>query len=86
MVDPILQLLWSGIMTKSRGIRRAPRRRWRAIAYVPDPTAPNGRRRTVAGRAAAATPDGLTAWINRQRRAGNVVDTYTVASLDELLP
>lgn len=70
-------------MTASRGIRRAPRRPWRAIAYVPDPVAPNGRRREVAGRAAAATPTGLGAWVARQRAAGNVVDKYRVGTLDE---
>lgn len=60
------------------------RRPWRAIAYVPDFTAPNGRRRVVAGRVAACTPDGLTAWINRQRQAGNVVDVIRVHSLEEV--
>lgn len=70
-------------MTKSRGIRRAPRRPWRAIAYVPDATAPNGRKRAVAGRAAAATPTGLRSFVQRQLAAGNVVDRYDVRELGD---
>lgn len=70
-------------MTASRGLRRAPRRPWRAIAYVPDPVGTTGRKRAVAGRAAAATPAGLRAWTARQRAAGNVVDKYRVGTLDE---
>jgi hypothetical protein len=57
-------------------------RLWRAIAYVPDRTAPNGRRRLVAGRVAACTPDGLNTWIAKQRRAGNVVDVMHVKALE----
>jgi hypothetical protein len=57
-------------------------RLWRAIAYVPDQTAPNGRRRAVAGRVAACTPDGLSRWILEQRRRGNVVDVIRVHDLE----
>lgn len=57
-------------------------RLWRAIAYVPDETAPNGRRRKVAGRVAACTPDGLSRWILEQRRRGNVVDVLHVPDLE----
>lgn len=59
------------------------RRPWRAIAYVPDFTAPQGRRRVVAGRVAATTPDGLTAWLNRQRSAGNQVAVFRVSTLED---
>lgn len=71
-------------MTRGKGLRRAPARPWRAIAYVVDPWAPAGRRRAVAGRCAAATPAGLRAWIARQRAAGHVVDRYRVGTLDEV--
>lgn len=70
-------------MTRPRGIRRAPRRPWRAIAYVVDPLAPQGRKRAVAGRAAAATPGGLRDWCARQLAAGHAVDRYRVGTLDE---
>lgn len=65
--------------------RQCRRRPWRAIAYVVDPTAPNGRRRLVAGRVAAATPDGLTRWLNAHRTAGHAVDVYRVASIEDVL-
>lgn len=62
-------------------------RPFRAIAFVPDETAPNGRRREVAGRVAACTREGLDAWITRQVAAGNVVDVIEVLDLlDEIPP
>lgn len=60
-------------------------RPYRAIAYVPDVTAPNGRRRQVAGRVAACTPEGLEAWIARQTAAGNVVDRLEVHGMFDTL-
>jgi hypothetical protein len=71
---------------RARRARRAGRPRpWRAIAYVVDPVAPNGRRREVAGRVSAATQDGLTRWVNAHRLAGDAVDVYRVGSFDEVL-
>lgn len=60
----------------------ARRRPWRAVAFKPDPTAPNGRKREVTGRTAACTPDGLNGFIRRQTLAGNVVDTLKVLELE----
>lgn len=69
-----------------RAARRAYRPRpWRAVAYVPDPTAPNGRRREIAGRASALTEDGLTRFRSSHRRAGHAVDVFRLTGLEELL-
>lgn len=71
---------------RARRARLAARRRpWRAIAYVVDPIAPEGRRRAVAGRTAATTQDGLTRFVNSHRLAGDAVDVFRVASIDEFL-
>jgi hypothetical protein len=64
---------------------RGRERPWRAIAYVPDAQAPNGRRRHVAGRVAACTADGLTRWITSHRRAGHVIDVFRVSSIEDVL-
>lgn len=61
------------------------RRPWRAIAYVVDPWAPQGRRRAVAGRVSACTADGLTRWVNAQRAKGHAVDVYRVGALEDAL-
>jgi hypothetical protein len=58
------------------------RRPWRAIAYVVDPTSPNGRRREVAGRTAAVKREGLDEFIKRHRRAGHPLDVYEVLAID----
>lgn len=60
----------------------ARRRPWRAIAYRPDPTAPNGRKRGVVGRTSACDRGGLQAFIDRQEADGNVVDVIEVQPLD----
>lgn len=60
----------------------ARRRPWRAVAYKPDPTAPNGRSREVTGRTAACTEEGLAEFVLRQVDAGNVVDLYEVQPFD----
>ena len=65
--------------------RRGRPRLWRAIAFVPDPVAPNGRRREVAGRVSACTQDGLTRWVNEQRAKGNAVDVYRVGTIEDVL-
>lgn len=57
-------------------------RPFRAIAFVPDWTAPNGRRRVVAGRVAACTREGLDRWVDAQLAAGNDVDVIEVVPLD----
>lgn len=65
--------------------RRTYRRRpWRAVAYVPDATAPHGRRRVVAGRASACTEDGLARFRLEHRRAGHAVDVFRIDSLEEV--
>lgn len=57
-------------------------RLWRAVAYKPDPTAPQGRRRVVAGRTSATTPDGLSRFMAAHRSQGHVVDVIQVSTLD----
>lgn len=57
-------------------------RPFRAIAYTPDWTSPNGRRRVVAGRTAAVTRAGLDRWIRAHEAKGNVVDVIVVDALD----
>lgn len=61
----------------------ARRRPWRAIAFVVDPTAPQGRRRTVAGRVAACSPEGLDRFVDRHRDQGNAVDVFEVPELPD---
>ena len=69
-----------------RARRRASRPRpWRAVAFIPDPTAPNGRRREVAARAAATTEEGLARFRLEHRLAGHAVDVVRVSDLEELL-
>lgn len=72
---------------RRRGTRRRSHRSrlWRATAYVVDPTAPNGRRREVAGRTSATTQDGLARFVNAHRRQGHAVDVIRVVELEELL-
>ena len=71
---------------RARRARSTARRRpWRAIAYVVDPVAPNGRRREVAGRVAASTQDGLARFVTAHRLAGDAVDVFRVSSIDEVL-
>lgn len=60
-------------------------RPYRAVAFIPDPTAPNGRRRTVAGRTAACSPDGLAAFIAKHTAAGNAVTCFRVLSIEDVL-
>lgn len=63
----------------------ARRRPFRATAFVPDPTAPNGRRREVAGRAAACSRAGLDAFVARHEAAGHEVDLVEILDLlDEI--
>lgn len=71
-------------MTASTGRRAYRGRPWRAIAYVVDPWAPHGRRRQVAGRASAATADGLTRFLNAHRRQGHAVDVLRVTSIEDV--
>jgi hypothetical protein len=59
----------------------ASARPWRAIAYRPDALAPNGRKREVTGRTAAASEDGLARFIDQHEAAGDVVDVWKVQSL-----
>jgi hypothetical protein len=56
---------------------------WRAVAFVPDPTGqtPAGRKRVVAGRAAAKTEAGLARFIARHQDQGHVVDVCHVLAL-----
>lgn len=71
---------------RARARRRVYRpRAWRAVAYVPDPTAPQGRRRELAGRTAATTPDGLARFKLAHEAQGHAVDVFKVAGLEELL-
>lgn len=58
------------------------RRPWRAVAYKPEATAPNGRTREVAGRASACTEEGLDNFIASHVLAGNVVDVCEVQPFD----
>lgn len=60
---------------------RGRKRPWRAVAYKPDATAPNGRARAVTGQVAACSRVGLRAFVQRQQAAGNVVDVYLNAEL-----
>lgn len=57
------------------------RRPFRATAFVPDPTAPNGRKREVAGRVAAASREGLDRFVNAHRAAGHEVDVVEILPL-----
>lgn len=52
------------------------------MAFKPDATAPNGRRRLVTGRTSACTEDGLQAFIERHEGAGDVVDVLEVRPFD----
>lgn len=73
--------------SRARGRARTYRARlWRAVAFVPDPTAPNGRRRELAGQTSATTQDGLTRFVNAHRRRGHAVDVFRLTELEELLP
>lgn len=66
--------------------KRAYRARmWRAVAYIPDPTAPNGRRREVAGRTAAVTLDGLSRFIREHEARGHAVDVSRLTSIEDFL-
>lgn len=59
-------------------------RPWRAVAFVPDPSAPNGRRREIAGKTSATTEDGLIRFVRRHRAAGHKLDVFRVQGIDEL--
>lgn len=59
----------------------ASARPWRAIAYRPDALAPNGRKREVTGRTAAATRAGLDRFVDQHETAGDVVDVWQVQPL-----
>lgn len=61
---------------------RSSRRPWRAVAYVVDPTSPNGRRREVAGRTAARTRDGLDAFVLKHQRLGHPLDVFEVLAIE----
>lgn len=67
-------------MTTSTGRERP----WRATAFVPDPTGQGlaGRKREVAGRAAAKTRDGLARFITRHEAQGHAIDVVEVRPLD----
>lgn len=64
-------------------VRRRP---FRATAFVPDPTAPNGRKREVAGRVAAASRSGLDRFVNAHRAAGHEVDVVEILDLLDEIP
>lgn len=66
-------------MTTSTGRERP----WRATAFVPDPTGQSlaGRKRVVAGRAAAKTEAGLAAFRAKHAEQGHVVDVVEVLPL-----
>lgn len=51
------------------------------MAFKPDATAPNGRRREVTGRTAACTREGLQPFVDRHRAVGDVVDILDVEPL-----
>lgn len=59
----------------------ARRRPWRAVAYVPDATAPQGRKRAVAGQTAACTQEGLADFLTRHHEQGHVVDVIHLEAL-----
>lgn len=63
-------------MTTSTGRERP----WRAVAFIPDPTGQGlaGRKREVAGRAAAKTEAGLAAFRRRHAALGHAVDVVEV--------
>jgi hypothetical protein len=60
-------------------------RPWRAIAYRPDPLAPNGRKRDVTGRTSATTEQGLNRFVNQHEAAGDVVDRWRVSTIEDHL-
>ncbi len=59
----------------------ARRRPWRAVAWVPDATAPNGRQRLCGGRTAAVTRDGLDRFIESHEGMGQVVEVIEVLDI-----
>lgn len=59
----------------------ARRRPWRAVAFVPDATAPTGRKRELAGRTAACTREGLQPFLDRHVALGHVCDVLEVQPL-----
>lgn len=60
-------------------------RPFRAVAFIPDPTGQGtaGRKREVAGRAAAKTLDGLIPFITRHEAQGHVVHLEEVLDMLE---
>lgn len=66
-------------MTTTTGRERP----WRATAFIPDPTGQTtaGRRRVVAGRAAAKTEAGLARFRRTHEDRGHVVDVVEVLDL-----
>lgn len=62
----------------------ARRRPWRAVAYIPDATAPQGRKREVAGQTAACEQEGLDAFKDRHTEQGHVVDVVHLETLPGL--
>lgn len=51
------------------------------MAFRPDPTAPNGRKRDVVGRTSACTQAGLSGFLRRHQEQGHVVDVLEVQPL-----